>query len=124
MPLSDGDIEGLPLTGRLLCRLQGSYPAVQCAHIVWIQLLAITVYHLDLIISTQVDAAVASLRNIDLDGQVEIIVELEVHITIRIYVDVESDPLCPVLVPFANVFYPWLDVLAGRAMGGVEEVDD
>ena len=72
VPVNQGDVQRLPLSGRLFGGHGWRDAAVQSAHVVRINRFPVAIKHLDLIDAAQVDPAVVAFRNIDFQAEVEI----------------------------------------------------
>ena len=73
MAVHERDVHRLPLAGGLLGGRRGLDAAVDGAHVVRVERLAVAVHHLDLVNAAEVDAAVASWRHADLQREVEVL---------------------------------------------------
>ena len=73
MAIHEGDVQSLPLAGRLLGSLRGSDAAINGPHVVGIEVAAEGVGNLDLVDAAKINAAVAPLGNIGLDGEMEVL---------------------------------------------------
>ena len=78
MAVEQGDVEILPLARFLFCVDGRGDSAVNSAHVVPIEALAVGIAYLDFVDASQVDSAVAALGDIDLELQIEIF-ELQIE---------------------------------------------